>query len=113
MSRGRMTMRAAVERNGASATDAYGHPVAPVFAAHATLACFVWSKQRREIVDGTKTAMVEDLRAVFPLGADLQEADEIASVTDRRGTELMAGRFRIDGLQRKHRHIEAALVRIG
>lgn len=112
MSRGRMTMRAAVERNGAAGTDDYGHPVAPVFAAHATLACFVWSNQRRAVVDGDKTATVEDLRAVFPLDADIGEADEIASVTDRQGSVLLSGRFRIDALQRKHRHLEATLVRV-
>jgi hypothetical protein len=107
-----MTMRAVVERNSASGTDTYGHPVAPVFAAHATLPCFVWSSQRREVVDGDKTATVEDLRAVFPLGADILEADEIASVTDRQGSEILSGRARIDALQRKHRHLEAALVKV-
>jgi hypothetical protein len=107
-----MTMRAVVERNTASGTDAHGHPVAPVFTAHATLPCFVWSRQRREAVDGAKTALVEDMRGIFPLAADIAEADEIASVTDRRGVELLSGRVRIDAIQRKHRHLEAALKRV-
>lgn len=112
MSRGTMTMRADVERNTASGTDAHGHPVAPVFTALATLPCFVWSTARREVADGGKTALVEDLRAMFPLGADVAEGDEIAKVTDRQGTVLLTGRLRIAALQRKHRHLEAALDRV-
>lgn len=105
-------MRAVVERNTASGTDAYGHPVPPVFGPHATLPCFVWSTQRRTVADGDKTALVEDHRALFPLGADVTEADEIASVTDRRGAEILSGRFRIEAIQRKHTHLEAALERV-
>jgi hypothetical protein len=107
-----MTMRADIERNTASGTDTYGHPVAPVFTALASLPCFIWSRARREVTDGGKTALVEDLRAIFPLTADVQERDEIASVKDRLGAELMSGRFRLAAIQRKHRHIEAALERV-
>ena len=105
-------MRAEVERNTAPGDDAWGNPVAPVFTAVATLPCFVWSRARREVVDGKKTAIIEDLRAMFPLGADIAERDEIARVTDRIGTEILAGRFRIEAIQRKHRHLEAALERV-
>lgn len=108
-----MTMRAEVERNTAAGTDAYGHPIAPVFTPLATMPCFVWSKQSRQIVDGDKTAVIEDLRAIFPLGADLAEGDEIARVTDRRESEIIPGRLRIDAVpQRKHDHLEAALRRV-
>ena len=110
--RSRMTMRAMVERNSASGTDDFGHPVAPVYATHATIPCFVWSRDRREIVDGRKLAVIEDLRALFPIDADILEADEIASVTNRRGATLLSGRFRIEGLQRKHSHLEATLLRV-
>ena len=105
-------MRADIERNTASGTDAHGGPVAPVFTAVATVPCWVWSRSRREAVDGVKTALVEDLRALFPLGADVAERDEIAKVTDRQGAELLSGRFRIEALQRKHGHVEAALLRV-
>lgn len=107
-----MTMRAAVERDQAVGTDSYGGPVAPIFAAHATLPCWVWSTNRREIVDGDKTALVEDMRAMFPIGADVLERDEIASVKDRNGAELLSGRMRVEAIQRKHRHVEAALERV-
>ena len=105
-------MRAEVERNTAADTDAWGGPIAPVFTPLATLACFIWSRQRREVVDGDKTAVIEDLRAMFPLGSGIAERDEIARVTNRLGTEIMAGRFRIEAVQRKHRHLEAALERV-
>ena len=105
-------MRALVERDTASGTDAHGHPVAPDFTTLATLPCFVWSKQRRDVVDGSKTAMIEDLRALFPLGADVVAGDEISRINDRRGTQLLAGRFQIETTQRKHDHIEAALGRV-
>lgn len=108
-----MTMRAAIERDTATGTDAYGHPVKPVFTAHiSSLACWVWSKQRREAVDGAKTAIIEDLRALFPLGADVLTGDKITSVTDRSGAQIMAGNFMIEPPQYKHNHIEAALERV-
>ncbi len=111
--RASMTMRAVVTRDTASGEDAYGHPVKPSFTAHlSALPCWVWSKQRREAVDGSKTAIIEDLRAMFPLGADVQAGDKITSITDRRGTEIMAGDFKIEPPQYKHDHLEAALERV-
>lgn len=110
--RGAMIHRAVVERNSASGTDGYGQPVAPVFVAHATLACFVWSQSRRIVTDGRKSAYVEDHRAMFPLSADIQESDELASIVDRQDETILTGRFRIDGIQRKHRHLEASLRRV-
>lgn len=111
---GRLTMRALVERNQAVAEDDWGQPVAPNFQPLATLPCFVWSDASRELVDGEKTAMLEDMRAMFALGADVAEDDEISRVTDRRGAEIIPGRLKVEGpVQRKHTHQEAALRRIG
>jgi len=108
----RLTMRAAVERNQASGTDAWGQPVAPDFVPLATLPCFIWSNTAREVADG-KVAAIEDLRGLFALSADIAEEDEIAQVTDRRGAVIIPGRLRIEGpVQRKHTHLEAALRRI-
>ena len=110
---GRLTMRAAVERNQATGTDGWNNPVAPDFAPVGTLPCFIWSTASRELVDGQKTAMIEDVRGLFALGADLAEGDEIASVTDRAGNVLIAGRLKVEGpVQFKHTHLEAALRRI-
>ncbi len=105
-------MRALVERDTSTDVDAYGHKVKPAFTVLATLPCFVWSRQRREVVDGSKTAIIEDLRAMFALGADVQAGDKITSIKNRRGTEIMAGEFMIEPPQFKHDHQEAALERI-
>jgi hypothetical protein len=111
---GRLTMRALVERNTASAKDAWGQPVAQVYAPLGTVRCFVWSKTSRELVDGDKTAMIEDVRGMFPLGTDLREDDEIAAVQDARGAVLIAGRLKVEGpIQYKHTHLEVALKRLG
>lgn len=112
---GRLTMRALVERNAAVTTDNWGQPVAPAFAPiGGPLPCFVWSNSSRELVDGQKSAMLEDMRAMFKLGADVREDDEIASVTDRKGAVIIPGRLKVEGpVQRKHTHLEAALRRIG
>lgn len=110
----RLTMLAAVERDQAAGEDGWGGATAPAFvSAGDPLPCFVYSKSSRELVDGKKTAMIEDMRAMFALDADIREDDEIASVTDRRGTEIIPGRLRVDGpVQRKHTHLEVALERI-
>jgi len=112
---GRLTMRAAVERNTAVGKDGWGQPVAPVFASIGEpLPCFVWSQKTGEIVDGQKTAMIGDFRALFALGADIAEADEIAGVTDRKGAVIIEGRLRVEGRpERVHTHLEATLKRIG
>lgn len=111
---GRFTMRADVERNGAAGQDAWGQPVAAAFAPLATVKCFIWSGSAREIVDGDKSANVEAVRGMFPLGTDLRADDELARVTDKRGQVLIAGRLKVDGpVQHKHNHLEAALVRVG
>lgn len=111
---GRLTMRAVVERNTAAGTDAWGQPVAATWSTVATLRCFAWSNASRELVDGDKTAMIEDMRIMVALGADLREDDEISAVTDRQGNLLIPGRLKVEGpVQRKHTHQEAALKRVG
>lgn len=113
---GRLTMRATVERNTATGTDPHGNPVAPVFAeiAASPLSCFVWSRSSRELVGDSRTAMIEDMRAMFALGADITEDDEISAIADRQGKTIVPGRLRVEGpVQRKHTHLEAALKRVG
>lgn len=112
---GRLTMLARVERNTATGTDSWGNPVAPAFTLlHAALPCFVYSKSGRELVDGTKTAVIEDLRIMIGRAADLEADDEITVVMDRLGRTLIPGRLKVEGaVQFKHTHREAALQRIG
>lgn len=110
---GRLTMRAVVQRNQATAKDAWGQPIAPTWSTVGTLKCFAWSNQSRELVDGDKTAMVEDMRIMVALGVDLQQDDEISAITTRQGAVIIPGRLKVDGpVQRKHTHQEAALKRI-
>ncbi len=112
---GRLTHRARVERGTAAGTDSWSNPTAPVFTVlHNALACFVYSKTSRELVDGAKTAQIEDLRLMVALGADLAEGDEITAVSDRLGNTIIEGRLKVEGpVQFKHTHREAALQRIG
>jgi hypothetical protein len=111
---GRLTMLAVVQRNTASGTDGWGQPLPPVWSTIGTLRCFAWSNQSREVVDGDKTVMVEDMRAIFLLGAGITDADEITQITDRRGNVIIPGRLKVDGpVQRKHTHLKAALKRLG
>jgi hypothetical protein len=112
---GRLTMRALLERNQAVAGDSWGQPGAPEFVPVGDpLPCFVYSASTQEIADGQKIAELEDLRVMFALGADVRADDEIASVTDRGGAEIIPGRLKVIGpVQRKHTHLEAALRRIG
>lgn len=111
---GRLTMRALLERNAEQGEDSWGQPLPPELAVVAeALPCFVWSTSSRELIDGQKTAMVEDMRALFAPSADVREHDEIARVTDRQGAVIVPGRLRIEGpVQRKHGHQEAMLRRI-
>lgn len=111
---GRLTMRAHVERAAPAGRDGWGQPVPAAPAAIGVLPCFVWSTSARKIVDGDKTALVEDVRGMFAAGADLRAGDEIAKVTDRLGRIKFAGRLKVDGpVQSREGHAEAALVRIG
>lgn len=105
-------MRALVERDTASGTDDYGNPVKPVFTVLGTIPCWVYSRRRLEVVDGEKNALVEDLRAMFALAADIAEGDELSAVQDRLGNELLSGRFQVEAIQRKHTHLEAGLLRV-
>ncbi len=111
---GRLTMRAHVERNQESGTDNWNSPAAPTFAPiGAPLPCFVWSNQTRKLVDGGKTAVIEDMWALFGLDAGIRAGDQISTVTNRRGIELIPGRLTIEGeVQIKHTHLEVALRRI-
>lgn len=110
---GRLTMRAVVRRNTATGKDTWGQPVAPVWSTQGTIRCFAWSNQSRELVDGDKTAMVEDIRMMVALGTDITENDELTAVTDTKGNVLIPGRLRVEGpVQHKHNHLELALKRV-
>ncbi len=112
---GRLTMRAQILRNAATTRDAWGQPVAPDMQPLGNpVACFVWSTSAREAVNDDRSAMIEDVRGMFPLSTDLAADDELESVTDRAGRVVHFGRLKVEGpVQFKHNHLEAALRRIG
>lgn len=112
---GRFTMRALLERKPVGANDSWGQPgAADAVSTGDPLPCFVYSNATRQIEDGKTIAPIEDLRIMFALDADVRDDDEIASVTDRRGVTIIAGRLKVIGpVQFKHTHHEAALRRIG
>ena len=105
-------MRADVERNTESATDDYGHPATPVFSVIGKFPTWVYSKARREITDGDKLTVVEDVKALFSQNADVRQGDEISNIRDRLGQIIMDGRYRIETIQRKRRHQEANLLKV-
>ena len=111
---GRLTMRAAIERNQATGSDAWNAPAAPDFVSTGEpVLCFIWSTNAVELVDGSKNAETESYRALFALDADVLPRDVVASVRDRRSVEVLPGRLEVMGpVQRKHTHLECNLRRI-
>lgn len=94
-----MTMRAVISRN-ASAADSYGHQAAPAELSEVAVdvPCFVWVENKREILDGQKSAIVELIRAVFRHGTDIRRTDRIIELTNRKGDDILAGFFRNDAI---------------
>lgn len=104
-----MRHRADVQRDAAAGADDWNNAPAPNWQAHLSgVRCFVWSRTRRERVDDEKTAVIEDLRCMMPIGTDVTERDRIAVVKDRAGAQLY-GLMTIEGVQRHGTHLELAL----
>ena len=79
-----MTHRAVITRNTAVGDDAWGRPLPPVFTTLKTVSCRAWSKTRKEVRDDGKEVVIDDIRALFPKGADIQTGDRV-TVNDRLG----------------------------
>lgn len=109
-----MTMRADLENDAnAGQVDTYGNPLPESWQSYLTgVPCRVYSKTRREVIDADKTALVETITGLFPLGADVSEDYRISNVKDRLGTVLFAGPLIIDTIVRRKDHKEASLERI-
>lgn len=109
---GRMTYRAAIERDSASGTDKFKQKVAPIFAPLATVQCWAWSTTRREQIGTEKNAVLEDLRMIVPLNTDITENDRIASIKDRRDRVKFGGPLRIEAVVRRVTHLEVVLDKV-
>ena len=106
-----MTMRAKLERNTTTATDDFNNPAAPSWSTLATVACWAWTRSRNEIIDGDKTIVVEDMRAMLPSGTDVTERDRVAQIEDRQGTVLFQGPYGIEAVTRREGHLAIMLHR--
>ena len=76
------------------------------------LPCRAWAKVRKEVIDGDKTAILEDIRAIFARDASVTEDDRIANIKDRLGTVKFTGPFDVVTIAPRKNHIEAMLERI-
>lgn len=115
--RSQMKQRADLERAAAGNADAWGHAPVPAWEALAAdKPCLAWSTAKREVVGtGTnaKTAVVEDIRLMVPLGTDVTEKDRVRKVKDRAGTTILDGPFGIASVQVRRTHLELALSKAG
>ena len=107
-----MIHRADIQNNTTLTVDDWGNPVPAAWASLSTLPCRAYTRVRKEVVDGNKTVLVEDLRALFPLKASISEDYRIANIKDRQGAVLFAGPLDISVLQRRGNHIEASLDKV-
>lgn len=108
-----MTMRATVERDGATGTDGFGQPNAPAWATHlAALPCYAWARSETEIVDGSKIAVVGYHTMLVPAETDILETDRITSIKDRAGTVLVGNTMRIASVLRRSGHLALTLEEV-
>ncbi len=104
MIRARMTYRAILLRNSATAEDDYGTPVPPTFIYESTIPCFFGSRDQRAI--GLKDnadvdVVVQDLWIVVPRDTDITILDRIENITDRQNNVKFTGPFLIDTISEK------------
>jgi hypothetical protein len=112
-----MRHRATVLRNVETSTGRWNTPVAPDYQPlEDPIACWFWSAGTagtRTVEGPAVNVVLEDLRMLVPLGADLSTADRIGDVVDRRGRIISTGELRIDADQVvANSHRELVLARI-
>ena len=81
--RSRMTMRAMVQRNTGDPAAKWSDGVD--FTNVGTIDCRVFSKTIKDVTDSSKSAVRRVPMAHVPVGADVQQDDQLVSVTDRLG----------------------------
>ena len=101
--RGRMTMRAVLQRDLQTATDDDGSLAPPKWEdVDPELHCRLYSRLRpTRFIDGVKSATVSDLILMAPKGTDIQAGDRINGVTDRLGRVEHATPLKVQGPQRR------------
>lgn len=108
--RSTMTLRCQVERDAAG-VDVEGNPAAANWQQHiASLACRFWNTtSEREIADGDRIVVGEDLRLLVPVGTDVLERDRVVNVVDRLGASILPGALNIRAVVRRTHHLELTL----
>lgn len=107
-----MVMECDVQQNTETGSDGFGQPLPAVWSTVRQVRCFVWSKSRTFALDEKRTAMVEEIHAVFPRYAVVVEADRLGDVRDRYGAVRFAGPLEIRTLQKRDTHLECVLRKI-
>lgn len=105
-----MSHRATVERS-TPANTGWGNPGPDSWAPSSVdVRCRAWYDSGREQtgVEG-KTAEVELVRAIFPLGTDITSKDRLDSVRDRLGNVVFPGPLKVEAVGRRADHIPVTL----
>jgi len=111
--RQRMTMRAHLERSAGVAVDSYGHTEPEVYAALSTTPCWCWVDREETVHDGASSHLVTRLKAIVPLGTDVNPSDKIDRVEDRRLSDDLFGACWIDAVIRRRDHLELTMTARG
>jgi hypothetical protein len=94
-----MRMFAIVSRSETPAVDASGHPGKSVFEElSGSIPCRIWSKDRRAINNVGRSVVLEDLRGMFPVGADVQEKDRLR-ILDKQGNVIFPGPIAVESIK--------------
>lgn len=108
-----MTDRAVIETDTNTAAGPDGLPGIPSWSeSSAKIACRYYTKIKRQVIDGDKLALVEDLRLLLPTGTTIAETNRIARIENRLGATIATGPFKIETIQTRRAYLEAQLSRV-
>lgn len=72
--------------------------------------CYLWATAGKEAVQPGNVEVVEDLRAILPLGTDITTLDVIQGVTNRAGAVIEPRLLEVQTLLARADHVEAVLM---
>ena len=106
--RGRMTMRATLQRDTARA-DQYGQPGPPDWQTTAHVACYVWQGGGRRSQATPRVIETDEIGMIVPKATDVVSGDRVLEVYDRVGTVLYENPLYVDAVFRRRDHLEGRL----
>ena len=113
--RASMTMRAEVTRDTSGKND-WGTKAAQTLVDLGLVPCRAWSTGRRFVTDSGRSGVIEDMRAMVPLSANVEESDRLV-IKDRLGVLQFDGpvfvesKIRVSGSGSRANHFELMLTR--